>query len=81
MARKATDTSTDTHPAMDYAQHNFTYAMFVTLLKWGIGITAGILVALYFIVIAQEPVLGTVLLFGVPVVALAMFVMRPRRTA
>jgi hypothetical protein len=32
------------HPAMDYAEHERTYAMFTTLTKWGTITICGILV-------------------------------------
>lgn len=37
-------------PEMDYAMHERTYHGFVTGLKWVIGLTAVVMVALYFIV-------------------------------
>lgn len=32
------------HPAMDYAEHERTYAMFTSLTKWGTIVICGILV-------------------------------------
>ena len=31
----ANDVAASGHPDMDYAEHDRTYAMFVTLFKWG----------------------------------------------
>ena len=31
----ANEVSTDGHPDMDYAEHEKTYGLFITLFKWG----------------------------------------------
>lgn len=48
--------SHDPHPApvlesaMDYAEHEKTYAGFVTGVKWSVYITAALMVILYFLI-------------------------------
>ncbi|GLQ11830.1 hypothetical protein GCM10007913_37620 [Devosia yakushimensis] len=55
---------------MDYAQHEATYSGFVTVTKYTILGIAIMMVGLYFAIIADQPVLGLVLI-------LASFVVPP----
>lgn len=55
---------------MDYAQHEATYSGFVTVTKYTILGIAIMMVGLYFAIIADQPVLGLVLV-------LASFVVPP----
>lgn len=85
MAKPTTQSSTahdeeEIPPAMDYAAHNTTYRGFTQTVKWTIIISAITMVALYFFVIGQQPVLGAVLLLLIPVGAVAAMVMNSRRT-
>ncbi|MDB5622359.1 MAG: aa3-type cytochrome c oxidase subunit [Devosia sp.] len=56
MAAKNTEAHAHLHPplqqesAMDYAQHEATYARFVSLVKWTVIVMAVTMVALYFLV-------------------------------
>lgn len=36
------------HPDMDYAEHESTYALFTSLIKWGLGFVILILIFLAF---------------------------------
>lgn len=39
------------HPAMDYAEHEKTYKLFITISKWTIGLTVILLAGMaYFLV-------------------------------
>ena len=49
---------------MDYAQHEATYSGFVTVTKYTILGIAILMVGLYFAVIADQPVLGLVLILA-----------------
>jgi len=52
MARKTT-AATDDHPhesAMDYAEHERTFAGFMTFLKWSVISIAALIVILYFLI-------------------------------
>lgn len=55
---------------MDYAQHEATYSGFVTVTKYTLLGIAILVVGLYFAIIANQPVLGLVLV-------LASFVVPP----
>lgn len=55
---------------MDYAQHEATYSGFVTVTKYMLLGIAILVVGLYFAIIADQPVLGLVLV-------LASFVVPP----
>jgi hypothetical protein len=66
-------------PAMDYAAHHATYAAFISMVKWSILALGVLTVALYFFIVGQQPLLGTVLLLAVPAIMAAKFVMRPLR--
>jgi hypothetical protein len=49
MATKAPVTDPDhISTAMDYREHERTFARFTTLVKWGIGVIAVLMVVLYF---------------------------------
>lgn len=67
-------------PAMDYAAHNATYNGFMKLVKWSIIAIGITVVALYFFMIGQQPIVGAVLLLLIPVGAVAAMVMGSRRT-
>lgn len=49
---------------MDYAQHEATYSGFVTVTKYTILGIAILMVGLYFAIIADQPVLGLVLILA-----------------
>ena len=49
MANHAHDTETMSEH-MDYAQHEGTYRLFITLGKWTIGTMALLMVAIYFLI-------------------------------
>jgi len=68
-------------PAMDYGQHNSTYAAFLAMVKWGIISMIIVAVALYCFIEGQQPVLGALLLLLLPVGAVALVVMRARDPA
>lgn len=39
------------HPAMDYAEHDSTYALFVGMAKWGVILGSGTLILMaYFLI-------------------------------
>lgn len=80
MARKpaTAKTASDMSPTMDYAQHNATYTGFLTLVKWTIAAALITLVALYCFIVANQPVLGTILLLILPVGAVVLLVNRSR---
>ena len=85
MAKRPAPTNTahdedEIPPAMDYAAHNATYKGFMKLLKWSIIALGLTVVALYFFVIGQQPVVGAVLLLLIPVGAIAATVMGSRNT-
>jgi hypothetical protein len=67
-------------PAMDYEAHNATYNGFIQMVKWAIIATLIGVVALYFFIIGNQPVVGTVLLLLIPAGAVAAMVMGSRRT-
>jgi hypothetical protein len=45
------DTSHGGHPAMDYAEHERTYAGFMAVTKWGTITVAAILVLMYIFLV------------------------------
>lgn len=49
-------------PGMDYPAHVRTYNRFLNLVKWFIIHLAALVLALYFLIIAGQPVAGTILL-------------------
>lgn len=67
-------------PAMDYAAHNATFRGFTQMVKWAIIVSGITMVALYFFVIGQQPVLGAVLLLLIPAAVIAAMVKNTRRT-
>jgi hypothetical protein len=78
-APNATPDEEEVPPAMDYAAHNATFQGFTQMVKWSI-IAIGIsVVALYFFLIAAQPIVGAVLLLLIPVGAVAAVVMGSRR--
>jgi len=81
MAKKPSPATTadEIPPAMDYAQHEGTYRAFLQLTKYTVIGLVLILLALYFFIEGQQPVLGTLLLLAVPVGAVALMVMGTRR--
>src|SRR5690606_5442197 len=80
MARKpaTAKTASQTPPTTDYAQHNATYTGFLTLVRWTIVGRLITLVAVYSLIVANQRVLGTVLLLILPVGAVALLVNRSR---
>ena len=40
------ETAPDGHPDMDYGEHQRTYALFITLFKWGTVFSAGCVILL-----------------------------------
>jgi hypothetical protein len=70
MATKTAHDADTLPPAMDYAMHERTYEGFIAFVKWAIIDVAFLLVALYCFIIADQPVLGLLLLamtiVGVP---------------
>jgi hypothetical protein len=67
-------------PAMDYAQHNATYAGFMQMVKWGCISAAVIAVALYCFIEGQQPLIGGALLLLLPIGAVVLMVTNTRRT-
>jgi ABC-type nickel/cobalt efflux system permease component RcnA len=66
--------------AMDYGEHNRTWGLVTSLVKWGIFTCAMLVLALYFFIIAGNAWMGLVLLLLVPVVIIGTAVMGgPRR--
>ena len=52
----------ETPPAMDYRMHRGTYERFLHLVKWFVIHMAVLLPALYFFIVAGQPLVGTALL-------------------
>lgn len=67
-------------PAMDYAQHEATYAGFITFVKWGIVSMVFVVLALYAFIEAHQPIIGALLLLAIPVLIVGVMVMGSRRT-
>jgi hypothetical protein len=65
-------------PAMDYAQHQATWNGVTSMVKWSIITLAVVCVALYFFIEGHQPIIGAVLLLLLPIVGVAMAVMRSR---
>ena len=81
MAKKPATTPTqELPPAMDYAQHNGTYQAFMGFLKWTALALLIVVIALYCFIEAQQPILGTLLLFLIPVGVIGLVVMGTRRS-
>ena len=45
----ANDTATTDHPDMDYAEHDRTYSLFITIFKWGTAFSIGCILLLAFL--------------------------------
>lgn len=58
------DEAEEKHEAMDYAQHEGTYANIITLLKWSIFELAMVLIALFCFIQAGAPWLGAFFLLA-----------------
>ncbi len=43
-----TPTAETGHPAMDYAEHDRTYSMFLVMVKWGIILNVALLIFMAF---------------------------------
>ena len=67
-------------PAMDYAQHDATYAGFIQMVKWGIISAAVVILALYAFIEGQQPLIGGLLLLLLPVGAVVLMVTNTRRS-
>ena len=81
MAKKpAAAAAQELPPAMDYAQHEGTYAGFITFVKWSIVALAFVALSLYAFIEAQQPIIGAALLLAIPVLILGVMVMGSRRT-
>lgn len=66
------------HEAMDYAQHEGTYATVLTIVKWAIIQLAFIVVGLYASIIAGQAVVGVVLILIGLVAPIGAYFFRPR---
>ena len=72
----------DLPPAMDYAQHNGTYELFMGMVKWGIISAVFLVLALYSFIEAHQPLIGGVLVLLMFVVPFAgAIVGKSRKTA
>ena len=65
---------------MDYAQHEGTYAGFITFVKWGIVSTVFVVLSLYAFIEAHQPIIGALLLLAIPVLIIGVMVMGSRRS-
>ena len=61
-------------PAMDYAEHERTFALFLTITKWGTVATAAVLIAMAFGFFAGGGLFGGTLVF-VLLLVVAWFVL------
>jgi len=68
------------HPAMDYAQHEATYAGFITFVKWSIVALVFVALSLYAFIEAHNAIIGSLLLLVIPVGAIGVMVMGSRRS-
>ncbi len=67
------------HEAMDYAQHEGTWEMVTSLVKWAIVQLAFIVIGLYTAVIAGQPFFGVLLiLIGIVAPGIGWVFRRPR---
>ena len=57
------DDRDDAPPAMDYAEHERTFALFMTITKWGTIATVAVLVAMAFGFFAGAGLFGGILVF------------------
>lgn len=80
MAKKPAAATHELPPAMDYNQHEATYAGFITLVKWSIVALVFIVLSLYAFIEAHQPIIGALLLLIIPVGGIAVMVMGSRRT-
>lgn len=81
MAKKPAAAATqELPPAMDYAQHEATYAGFITLVKWSILALVFVVLSLYAFIEAQQPIIGALLLLAIPVLIIGVMVMGSRRS-
>lgn len=81
MAKKPAPAAThELPPAMDYAQHEATYAGFITLVKWSILALVFVVLALYAFIEAHQPIIGALLLLAIPVLIIGVMVMGSRRS-
>ena len=81
MAKKPAAAATqELPPAMDYAQHEASYAGFITFVKWSIVALVFIVLSLYAFIEAHQPIIGAALLLAIPVLILGVMVMGSRRT-
>jgi hypothetical protein len=81
MAKKPAPAATqELPPAMDYAQHEATYAGFITFVKWSIVALVFVVLSLYAFIEAQQPIIGAALLLAIPALILGVMVMGSRRT-
>ncbi len=82
MAKKPATAHADAlPPAMDYAQHNATYAGFMNMVKYGIASMALLVLSLYAFIEAGQPIIGVILLLLIPVGIIGVAVMGSRRSA
>ena len=81
MAKKPAAAATqELPPAMDYAQHEATYAGFITLVKWAILALVFVVLSLYAFIEAHQPIIGALLLLAIPVLIIGVMVMGSRRS-
>ncbi|RYE47421.1 MAG: aa3-type cytochrome c oxidase subunit IV [Hyphomicrobiales bacterium] len=81
MAKKPAAAAThELPPAMDYAQHEATYAGFITFVKWGILAMVFVVLSLYAFIEAHQPIIGALLLLAIPVLIIGVMVMGSRRS-
>ena len=80
MARKPAAAAIETvPPAMDYAQHEGTYAGFLAFLKWSIVSLVFVMLSLYAFIQAHNAIIGIVLLILSVVVPIAGVILTGRR--
>jgi hypothetical protein len=65
----------ETGAEMDYAEHHKSYALFVTVLKWGVLVTAAVLIALAFGSFTSAGYFSSTVLFII-IVVLGSFLLR-----
>lgn len=63
MAEQPTQSEEKTPPAMDYAEHERTFALFMTMTKWGTIATVAVLVGMAFGFFAGGGLFGGTLVF------------------
>ena len=77
MAKKSASHAHEATPAMDYAQHQATWSAFTFLVKWSIIGLGILLVALYFLIVGGQPLVGGLLLLAMAAGAVWLMVARP----